>query len=145
MYKRILLATDGSAHARKAAEYARDLIKLNPEARATLLYVKHYIREYHMSRGISVEVPVNEEEVMREARENILDMAGKIFEEAGINVEKKVLFGNAPEVISELAESGGYDLIVMGSRGLSNIEGFFLGSVSDRVLHLSTCSVLIVK
>lgn len=145
MYSKILLATDGSPHAQKAAEYVLGLLKQKPEARATVVYVKHFIREYHVNRGIGVEVLVDEEAVIGEARENILNKAGSIFAGAGINVETKVLFGNAPEVICELAESGGYDLIVMGSRGLSEIQGFFLGSVSNRVLHLAHCSVLIVK
>lgn len=145
MYNKILLAIDGSACAEKAAVYVRDLIKLKPNVMATVLYVKNYNREYHMNRGISVELPVDEATITRDIQENVLNRAASIFTEGGVQVETKILFGNAPEEICALAERDGYDLIVMGSRGLSEIGGFFLGSVSDRVLHLAHCSVLIVK
>ena len=54
-------------------------------------------------------------------------------------------FGNPAETIIEIAEKGNYDLIVVGSRGLSSVKRFFLGSVSDDISHHAKCSVLIVR
>ena len=145
MYCKILLATDGSPHAQKAAEYVRNLVKLKPTAQVTVVYVKHYNRELHMNRGISVELPIDEAVIASEAREAILNKARDIIAEAAQKVETKVLFGNAAEEVAALAEGEGHDLIVMGSRGLNELKGLLLGSVSERVLHLAKCSVLIVK
>ncbi|ABB14618.1 universal stress protein [Carboxydothermus hydrogenoformans] len=44
-----------------------------------------------------------------------------------------------------LAEEEGYDLIVLGARGLSGIKRYLLGSVSEAVVRLAHCPVLIVK
>lgn len=145
MYSKILLATDGSAHAAQAAKYVRDLLKLNPDAEATLIYVEHINREYHVYRTFEVELPVNEEAIKENVEKNIMEKARSVFTEAGLSVDSKVAIGNAPEVICETAANGCFDLIVMGSRGLSELKGFLLGSVSDRVLHLAQCPVLIVK
>lgn len=53
--------------------------------------------------------------------------------------------GRPSERIVEVAKEGKFDVIVMGSRGLGGIKGFFLGSVSDRVADEAACPVLIVK
>lgn len=145
MYNKVLLAIDGSEHATKAAEFVYELIKLKPSAKAVLVYVEEIHREYHIYRTIEIEVPLNEETIISKAKKLILDKAAKIFADAALKVETKVLFGNPAEKIVEEANSGGYDLIVTGSRGMNPIEGFFVGSVSDRVVHMAHCPVLIVK
>lgn len=141
----VLLATDNSSNARRAAEYARDLLKGNPRAEVTVLYVAPFYREYHMGRGIGVEVPIDEKKVTSTAREEILVRFEGIFTQAGIKVKSAVLIGNPAEEICAFAAKGKYDLIVMGSRGLNEMKGLLLGSVSHRVLHLAHCPVLIVK
>jgi len=55
-----------------------------------------------------------------------------------------ILEGDPAEMINETARVMKSDLIVMGSRGLSNILGLTLGSVSTKVLHSAKCMVLIV-
>ena len=62
-----------------------------------------------------------------------------------VKVSKKMLKGRAADKIVETANDGGFDLIVIGSRGLGGIKEFFLGSVSDRVADEAKCPVLIVK
>ena len=62
-----------------------------------------------------------------------------------VKVSKKMLKGRAADKIVETANNGGFDLIVIGSRGLGGIKEFFLGSVSDRVADEAKCPVLIVK
>jgi nucleotide-binding universal stress UspA family protein len=51
----------------------------------------------------------------------------------------------AGAVIPDIAKIQKCDLIIIGSRGLTNLEGLFLGSVTNRVLHTTPCSVLVVK
>jgi nucleotide-binding universal stress UspA family protein len=61
------------------------------------------------------------------------------------NVHVSIREGRAAEVILQTAASSRYDLIVLGSRGLSEIQSLLLGSVGYRVAHEAVCPVLIVK
>ena len=73
--------------------------------------------------------------MVREVGEHVLsDAATKV---KGSKLNTQLEFGNPAETIIELAEKGNYELIVVGSRGLS--------SVSDDISHHVKCSVLIVK
>jgi nucleotide-binding universal stress UspA family protein len=82
-------------------------------------------------------------EVVRKIGESILsDAAAKV---KGLKLNTQLEFGNPAETIIEVAEKGNYDLIIVGSRGLSNVKRFFLGSVSDDVSHHAKSSVLIVR
>jgi len=147
MYTKILIPSDGSANAARAAEQAKDLLKLNPSAKATVVFVHHIVAEYHNYKWGEVEHPLGKEmsAKVKAAEEAAVGAIRASFEKAGLAIESKVLTGNAADVIVKLAEAEGYDLIVMGSRGLSEITGLIVGSVSERVLHLAKCPVLIVK
>ena len=63
----------------------------------------------------------------------------------GVTTEFHQLADSPGRRICEFAESEGIDLIVMGRRGLSGVNEFLMGSVSNYVLHRSSCSVLIYK
>jgi len=58
--------------------------------------------------------------------------------------EAEILQGASGEIICSAAEDGGYDLIVMGARGLSYLQGVLIGSTTETVLKSSPCPVLIV-
>jgi nucleotide-binding universal stress UspA family protein len=66
------------------------------------------------------------------------------LEKHGLDFEVLILEGNPAEMITETARIEKCDLIVMGTRGLSNIQGWALGSVSNKVLHSTSCMVLMV-
>ncbi|AWV69560.1 hypothetical protein B9T54_05115 [Leptospira borgpetersenii serovar Hardjo-bovis] len=53
--------------------------------------------------------------------------------------------GYPADTIVETATKGNYDMIVIGSRGLSAVGRFLVGSVSDRIVHHATCSVTVVR
>jgi nucleotide-binding universal stress UspA family protein len=61
------------------------------------------------------------------------------------DVVARTLDGKPAEQILELAGSEGVDMIVMGSRGLSDAKAFFLGSVSHQVANHATCTCVTVK
>ena len=127
---KILVAIDGSESAEKALEYAVQLAKKH-KAKITLLNVGE-------SKLFGLKP-----EVARKIGESILsDAAAKV---KGLKLDTQLEFGNPAETIIEVAEKGNYDLIVVGSRGLSSVKRFFLGSVSDDVSHHAKCSVLIVR
>jgi nucleotide-binding universal stress UspA family protein len=62
-----------------------------------------------------------------------------------VKVDKKVELGHPAKMILDFAKKGNYDLIALGSRGLSPVSRVFLGSVSDHVARQSECTVLIVR
>jgi nucleotide-binding universal stress UspA family protein len=55
------------------------------------------------------------------------------------------MYGNATREILQLANEISADIIVMGSRGLSDFAGLVMGSVAHKVLHLARCPVLVVR
>ena len=63
---------------------------------------------------------------------------------AGISCEAVIRFGDPPDEILKLAREGGYDLIVMGRRGLGCAAKVLLGSVSDKVVKQASCPVVVV-
>jgi len=127
---KILVAIDGSENARKGLQHAVQLAqKFNAEI--TVMNV--------MERGLFGLKP----QVAQNVGERTLS---KAFDEVkGASATKRLEFGNPAEKIIEIANKEKYDLIVVGSRGLSRTKRFFLGSVSDDVSHHAHCSVLIVR
>ena len=66
-------------------------------------------------------------------------------EKGASNVETVRRSGDAAAIILEVANDQSADMIVMGSRGLGNVKGLLLGSVSHKVTQLSECSCITVK
>ena len=64
---------------------------------------------------------------------------------AGVRIQSRILSGNVVDKICECAEEVKADLVLVGSRGLGNIGSLVLGSVSERVVHKCSRSVLVVK
>jgi nucleotide-binding universal stress UspA family protein len=65
-----------------------------------------------------------------------------VLQEAGFRVEAKALAGVPARVLLDTAEDGGYDLVVVGARGLGRFRAKVLGSVSDRVLRKAPASLI---
>ncbi len=136
--RRILVAHDGSAQARRAVEVAVDLAR-RYEASMTLLTVIHHPC-YPSTVG---EV----EEANHEQRAAVERMQREAIEYArlrGIDPGAEIASGHPAVAILEYARSHQIDLIVMGHRGMSNIQRFFVGSIADRVVDHAPCMVLIV-
>ncbi|MCS7057900.1 MAG: universal stress protein [Meiothermus sp.] len=137
MFSHILLAYDGSPHARKAAMMASDLAR-RYRARVCLVHaydpIPAYLGEPFLQEAISRRT---------EAAERVVQEARSLLE--GLEVEVEVLEGPPAEAILRVAEVRGVDLIVMGTRGLGQLEGLLLGSQSQKVLARSQSPVLLAK
>jgi len=81
---------------------------------------------------------------MQASARAIAESASAMFKEAQVVCDVKVVEGSPGRVISEMAKDGEFDLVVMGSRGHSDMAGLLLGSVSHKVLQAIHCPVLIV-
>ena len=133
---KILLATDGSKDATLAAQ---DAIDLSDQSGAELhvVYVGHS----------SLTQPTTE---YRTAAQERLDELVTKVEDAGVTVAEAHLRMDTQgsmedENIVGLAEELGTDLIVIGSQGLSRMKRLLMGSVSERVVRLAHCPVLVMR
>jgi nucleotide-binding universal stress UspA family protein len=139
VYKRILIAYDGSAHSQRALECAQDLAK-QYGAQLVLVHAFHPIpREW--GRPFLEEAETH----AIKAGEGVMQEAKSRLGSTNLQVVTEMLEGPPAEAILRVAEARECDLIVMGSRGLGELRAVLLGSVSERVLHHSTVPVLVVK
>lgn len=146
MLKKILLASDGSDNALRAAAFTAGLLGQIPAARLTVLVVNDMLDK--MKFYSPLRSPVIFEEIdlfFREKTQDALTRTMALFNEEKHRVNSDVKVGNPAEEILDYAKSGGYDLIIIGSRGLGSIKGLILGSVSTKVLQLADCPVTVIK
>ena len=138
MFKKILVATDGSDRADAAVEYALQLAK---DARAEVvgLYV---VDLASLPPAGEVTVPPSPATVEYEALK-LLEVVVKGAKEHGIEARVQVEFGKPAEEIVRKAEREGVDLIVLSSTG-KGVDRFLLGSVSEGVIRRAKCPVLVV-
>jgi len=146
MYRKILLASDGSTHALKAAETARELAALIPDAEVTVLHVLTITPELttELQRELAAD-DVTFEKALAGKAQPVFDKTLAVLREKAVPVKTRLEIGHAAEKIAEVANSEAYDLVVMGSRGLGNWQEILLGSVSEKVSHSVHIPILIVK
>jgi len=143
MFKRILVAYDGSPHADRALSEAADLARVN-DGELTVLSVVPRLASW-ITAG-PVPPPVNlgqlQGEIEEAYRRDLQEAVDGLPDE--IRVTSKLATGHAgPEIVDQV-RAGKNDLVVVGSRGRSEVESLFLGSVSQHVSHASPIPVLIV-
>jgi nucleotide-binding universal stress UspA family protein len=82
---------------------------------------------------------------LRQVAESLLQRAAREAMSKGVEVETHVREGEPAEAILDVANQQHADLIVVGSRGLTGIKRYLLGSVSNKVSEHAHCSVMIVR
>lgn len=137
--KKILVAVDGSDHSDKvigtAIEYANIL-----NARVILVHC-------HKKFPIILGEPYRNDAIVSTINEaeKLINPFSARLKEAEVDFEERLLEEPAGSAIPDVAKIEKCELIIMGSRGLTNLKGLILGSVTNRVLHTSACSVLVIK
>lgn len=143
---RILVATDGSAHAKRAAELAARLARELRAAEIVLVNTGHIPAIALGGAGADMMVDYSVlEEGFEKAGHAILDQTAAVFTGVDAPLTKQYRRGEPSSEILAAAHEAKADMIVMGSRGLGHIGGLILGSVSERVLHGANVPVLIVR
>jgi len=145
MFRRLLVAFDGSAHAEAALDEAIDLARAT-NGRLTLLTAVPD-RSGAWAVGGAYWAPVSLEMVADQderARARMLDAATERLP-PDVAVTKLVRHGPPAQAILTEAACGEHDLIVVGSRGCGELRSLLLGSVSHEVLHSSPVPVLVVR
>ena len=147
MISKILIAVDGSRHSNKAVEYAAGIAAAT-NADVILLYVvkKYAIPEAVREFAKAEHVYGMDIDILKRAAQYILDKAMDAARAAGVkNVSVEVEEGPVARTIVARAEHHRVDLVVLGARGMGDIEGMLRGGVSHRVGILVKCPVLMVK
>ncbi len=145
MFERILVPVDGSDRAMAAVEMAVELQKKCDAELFLLCVYRHYsLLEASMSM-VRPEKPENLDDSMREYATGVVDRAKRLAKKCGSpSVRGFVKSGPPARTIVSFAEDKHIGLIVLGSRGLGDVEGYLLGSVSHKVTSLSHCPTLVV-
>ncbi|HLW46525.1 MAG TPA: universal stress protein [bacterium] len=143
---RILAATDGSPHAKRAAELAARLARELRACEVVLVNAGHIPAIALGGPGADMMVDYGMlEEGFEKAGLAILEETKTVFHGVDVPVTAQYWRGEPSHEILAAAAEVKADLIVMGSRGLGQIGGLILGSVSERVLHGAHIPVLIVR
>lgn len=121
MYKKILIATDGSETAAKAVGRGREV-----------------------AGAVGADVVVFTVGSLKQS-EGVLADAATTFAGTGLNVETLAEEGDPASAILDVAEAVGADLIVVGNKGMTGARRFFLSAVPNKVAHHARCAVLVVK
>ncbi|MBP5856735.1 universal stress protein [Marivibrio halodurans] len=145
LFTRILCPIDGSANAEAAMEMAVGLQKAHgAELWLVTVFRHHSLLEASMSM-VRPEDPGNVDDSLRDYASEVSEAGKKRAIEFGADpVRAFVKRGPPARTIVAFAKDHDCDLIVLGSRGLGDIESYLLGSVSHKVTSLSECPVLVV-
>ena len=148
MISKILLPTDGSKTARKAATYAIDLAK---QLHASIIIMCVVDKRFLISRTVLIEpssryVAESIEDYQQEGAERYVEEIKKLCEKKGIQSRTVIKSGHPVEEIVKESEKSKVGLIVMGSHGESVLAAATLGSVTYGVIHKdTTIPVLVVR
>lgn len=157
--RRVVVITDGSEHSQKAIRYLGRL----PLPESTVIRAVHVLpplpspaliaRSWPVGSEAMAPVPTLETEQLlaRQAEEEerqgkiLLESTVKMLAEEGVQATSALLRGDAASEIIQYVEAHQIDLVVAGSRGLSQMKRLLLGSLSRKLVHYANCSVLVVK
>ncbi len=139
VFKKILIASDGSEHALKAAEKAAYMAKHEPEAEIEVIYVTDAATTktevlHHWSKL----------DIDRDRKQRIQSTI-EVLTNHDLSWDLKIVHGDPGPTIVDYANKNDFDLLVIGSRGLNVFQEMVLGSVSHKVVKRAKCPVLVVK
>lgn len=139
MYKRILLAADGSANSIRAAREAAVLASLVQDASVEVLFVVE-------PEKVKEEVlhSKSHEEVENKRKQKLLPVIEEFLSKQ-VDHSVTIVIGDPGPAIVEYSIKHHIDAVVIGSRGLNAFQEFVLGSVSHKVVKRAQCPVIVIK
>lgn len=149
---KILIATDGSSDAQEGVEFVKKI----GFPTSTVLTLLHIVRKkVHQTAQLlttsraqlDVFVKLVEDLLQARGREGaiLLEETRKVLSRPELKIVENLAFGHEAEEILKASQRIRADLVVMGSKGLTGLRRFLLGSVSHKVVRYAPCSVLVVR
>ncbi|MGD0642423.1 MAG: universal stress protein [Roseiarcus sp.] len=139
MYRKMLVANDGSPGGAKALEGALDLAK-RLDIPLTMICVEDLPRFPAV-----VDVVAQAQTERTSVFESVVESAKALAQARGVPFEAQIVAGHPVSRIVEFVESAGYDLLVVGYMGHSALYDHLIGSTADRLIALAPCTVAVVK
>lgn len=141
LYKKILIATDGSEYTKNSVDYGVELAK-NTGAQLHAIYV--------VDTAAFASIPMDAAwesmyELLRQEGDEATKYVAEKAEAEGLDVERNTVEGHPADEIIKYAEKNSISLIVMGTLGKSGLDRFLLGSVAEKVVRTSKIPVLVVR
>lgn len=145
MFKKILVPVDGSQTSWKALDTARSLAEKYDGRLLVITVMIPYGSGSFLQMSLDQTLIDQNNAAMKKAGFATLDMAKDKLDSYAGDVEYLEETGNPAELILDACKEKGCDTIVIGSRGLSGVEEFLLGSVSSKVSQYAKVPVVVVK
>jgi len=139
--KRFLLPVDGSECSMNAAKFAIDMATT---AKAVVEVITCYDKVPAIMTDTRGKYLKEFKSLLITEANKTLETYEKLLSDSKVEFSLKAVEGSPGRVIKDLAKSKKYDLIIMGSKGHSEVGGLFVGSVTRKVLTNVVCPVLIV-
>jgi nucleotide-binding universal stress UspA family protein len=139
MLKKILHANDGSDGAFRALAFALDLAK---RYRAELHMVS--VEEIQWVPGTREEV-IGEKELANHKFEGVIEKAKREAKGRRVKLETHLLIGHPVKAITEFVKENGFDALVIGYVGHSQLYGMVIGGMAERLVRLAPCTVIVIK
>jgi nucleotide-binding universal stress UspA family protein len=149
--KRILVPIDGSPVSKKAAQYAIHLAKLEHDK----IVVMHVLEGVKQGGAIGLQAKYGNlrmakglMRIKEQAAEKWIAEIKEMADRQHVRMESEIMYDDGTEeagVIINYAKKHDMDLIVMGSKGRSRLKRLLLGGVTNAVVNLAPCPVLIVR
>lgn len=138
---KVLIPVDGSPASLRALDFAIGMARLNPGTSLVLLNVQ----TISASEATSAAMGGDWQDIASQASAGVLEQAVKKCEAGNIRFNTLLKTGLVAEAIAQVARDEGINHIVMGTRGLGNIQGLLLGSVAMKVVHLAELPITLIK
>jgi nucleotide-binding universal stress UspA family protein len=146
MFRKIIVATDGSERSMRVAEVAGNLACKHDGCKVYILYVVHELPTFVTSILENADIHYGSE--MKESAKNIFNRTVDAMAINTKEVETHTIleYGKPAKEIVKLAKDVAADLIVLGNSNISEAEDFLTGTgISGKVMHHAPCHVLVVK
>ncbi|TFG26461.1 MAG: universal stress protein [Promethearchaeota archaeon] len=151
MYKKILIGMDNSEDAKRAAKRAMEFAKRDKSKVIAFHSVLHHLSEMNLgfsgigNAGSAVSLTIHQDYI--KAGNELLKATEKMFKEANIEIESRLIYDIAPEdYIEQIVDEENFDLVILGCQGEhSKLERVFLGTVPEKVINSANCDVLIIR
>lgn len=139
--ERILVGVDGSAHSLKGVREAAQLAK----AMSAGLELVNVLPPVLLAPSVYAETIAKVEEGNRQAAHQILEAAKKVAAEVGVEADTVMVTGSPAEALADMALSERVWGVVIGAKGHGAVTRVLLGSITDRLVHICTKPVLVVR
>lgn len=143
-FKSIVVATDGSKYSTAAASEAIGIAKRNKSKLTVIAVIPADIAMVTDIDFTAIDREKFADQEMQTAEKNAKEVKDAA-QKAGVDAQAFVMSGKPADAIIEIARDKTADLIVVGSHGRTGLDRLLMGSVTERVIVMSSCAVLAVK